>query len=76
MSSEFIIEGLTHRQRFFADILWSLTTTEEVNAFIASLPQADRQECELVKELLVLAFMDDILDTQEADRAIDKIKNL
>jgi hypothetical protein len=68
------IQGLSTKQMALADIMWAISSKEGVDAFIATLPKAERRECELVKEMLVLAFLDDIVNTQEADMVIDKIQ--
>ena len=68
------ILGLNSKQMALADIMWAISSKEGVDAFIATLPRAERRECELVKELLVLAFLDEIVNTQEADRVIDKFR--
>ena len=68
------IQGLSPKQMALADIMWAISSREGVDAFIATLPKAERRECELVKEMLVLAFLDDIVNTQEADMVIDKIQ--
>ena len=68
------ILGMSPKQMALADIMWAISTKEGVDAFIATLPRAERRECELVKELLILAFLDEIVNTQEADRVIDKFR--
>jgi hypothetical protein len=68
------IQGFSPKQKALADIMWAISTKEGVDAFIATLPKAERRECELVKEMLVLAFLDDIVNTQEADMVIDKFR--
>jgi hypothetical protein len=66
------IQGLSPKQMALADIMWAISTKEGVDAFIATLPKAERRECEVVKEMLVLAFLDEIVNTQEANQVIDK----
>jgi hypothetical protein len=68
------IQGMSAKQMALADIMWAISSKEGVDAFIATLPKAERIQCELVKEMLVLAFLDDIVNTQEADMVIDKIQ--
>jgi hypothetical protein len=68
------IQGFSPKQKALADIMWAISTKEGVDAFIATRPKAERRECELVKEMLVLAFLDDIVNTQEADMVIDKFR--
>jgi len=67
------IQGMSAKQMALADIMWAISSKEGVDAFIRTLPKAERRECELVKEMLVLAFLDEIVNTQEADMVIDKI---
>lgn len=66
------IQGFSPKQMALADIMWAISTKEGVDAFIATLPKSERRECELVKEMLVLAFLDEIVNTQEANQVIDK----
>lgn len=54
------IEGLTNKQRLLADIIWSLDTQEQVCSFIATLPARDRREAQLVTQLMILAFIDEV----------------
>jgi hypothetical protein len=68
------IQGFSPKQMALADIMWAISTKEGVDAFIATLPKAERRECELVKEMLVLAFLDEIVNTQEASMVIDKFR--
>jgi hypothetical protein len=68
------IRGLSPKQMALADIMWAISSKEGVDAFIATLPKAERRECEVVKEMLVLAFLDEITNTQDADRVIDKFR--
>ena len=67
------IQGLSRKQMALADIMWAISTKEGVDAFIATLPKADQRECEIVKEMILLAFIDQCTNTQEADMVIDKI---
>ena len=66
------IQGLNPKQMALADIMWSISSKEGVEAFIATLPSAEKRECKSLIELMQLAFMDDISDTHEACVVIDK----
>ena len=66
------IQGLNPKQMALADIMWSISSKEGVEAFIATLPTAEKRECKSLIELMQLAFMDDITDTLEACVVIDK----
>jgi hypothetical protein len=66
------IQGLSPKQMALADIMWAISSKEGVDAFIATLPKAEQRECESLIELMQLAFMDEITDTQEASKVIDK----
>lgn len=39
------IQGLTHKQKVFMDVMWSMDSMPAVNAFIKSLPTRDQQDC-------------------------------
>lgn len=65
------IVGFNKKQRMLADIIWELDTQEQVQAFIKSLPEADRKQAQVVCEMMILAFMDEV-DTVD-ERTIDII---
>jgi uncharacterized protein HemY len=67
------IQGLSPKQMALADIMWAISSKEGVDAFIATLPRAERIECEIVKEMILLAFIDQCDNTQEADRVIKQL---
>lgn len=67
------IQGLSPKQMALADIMWSISSKEDVDAFIATLPRAERIECEIVKEMIMWAFIDQCDNTQEADRVIKRL---
>ena len=54
------IEGLNKKQRLLADIIWSLDTQDQVKAFIVSLPAKDRLQAQLVTQMMILAFIDEV----------------
>ena len=70
------IQGLNPKQMALADIMWSISSKEGVEAFIATLPRAEQLECKSLIELMQLAFMDEVSDTHEASMVIDKIIKL
>ena len=65
------IQGFTKKQQMLADIIWALDTQDQVQAFIRSLPDADRKQAQVVCEMMILAFMDDV-DTVD-ERTLDII---
>jgi len=65
------IVGFNKKQRMLADIIWELDTQDQVQAFIRSLPKKDREQAQVVCEMMILAFMDDV-DTVD-ERTIDII---
>ena len=69
------IEGLNSRQRGWADRLWHFETEEQCLKFIATLPgRSLRQECRMVFEMMKWAALDDVTDTQQAARLLDKYR--
>jgi hypothetical protein len=77
MSVEFTIEGLNPKQRVLADIIWSLEDFGQVQAFIATLPRKERQECHTIIELMKMAVVeqcyDGISESTEAKIVLGKI---
>lgn len=69
------IEGLSKKQRMLADIIWSLDTQDQVQAFIKSLPEKDRKQAVVVTQMMILAFIDEVdtVDEQTID-IINKAK--
>lgn len=61
------IQGMSVKQMALADIMWAISTKEGVDAFIATLPKAERRECETIKQMILLAFIDECENTQEAE---------
>ena len=39
------IQGLTHTQKVFMDVMWSMESMPAVEAFIKTLPTRDGQDC-------------------------------
>ena len=58
------IQGLTHKQKVFMDVMWSMDSMPAVNAFIKSLPTRDQQDC---RSLVAIA----VQDTLEQDNTMD-----
>jgi len=68
------IQGMSAKQMALADIMWAISSREGVDAFIATLPRAERLECETIIQMMLLAFADECNDTHEADMVIDKFR--
>ena len=84
---EIEITGLTKRQQILADILWNIDEWDQVERFIASLPERDRIDCEGILELMRMALVEEYADQMksegrfseeyaEAKEAIAKIKDM
>ena len=67
------IHGMSPKQMALADIMWSISSKEGVDAFIATLPRAERAQCEIIKQMILLAFIDQCDDTQIASRVIQQV---
>jgi hypothetical protein len=68
------IRGLSPKQMALADIMWKISDREGVEAFIATLPKSEARTCRVLIELMQLAFLDEITNTQDANRVIDKFR--
>jgi len=67
------IQGLNSKQMALADIMWAISDQAGVDAFIKTLPKAEQRECENIKQMMILAFIDQCDDTTEADRVIKRV---
>jgi len=68
------IRGLNSKQMALADIMWAISSREGVESFIATLPKSEARTCRVLIEMMQLAFLDEISNTQDADRVIDKFR--
>jgi hypothetical protein len=68
------IRGLSPKQMALADIMWKISDREGVEAFITTLPKSEARTCRVLIELMQLAFLDEITNTQDANRVIDKFR--
>jgi hypothetical protein len=68
------IEGLNKKQRALADVMWAMNGREQVEMFIKALHPKDRKDAETVVEMMILAFIDEVEDTQDACRVIDQFR--
>ena len=64
------LEGLTVRQKQIAEMLWRCPSLEEVDRLVKNMPPAYRQDAETLKELLIAAGLDDVQETELAERAL------
>jgi hypothetical protein len=53
------IEGLTVKQKTLMDVMWSMQEMPQVEAFIKTLPQRDRQDCLSLIEIAVQASLEE-----------------
>jgi len=66
--------GLNAKQMALADIMWSISDQDGVESFIATLPRSEARTCRVLIELMQLAFLDEVDNTQDADKVIDKFR--
>ena len=76
---EIELNGLNARQQVLADIMWELEEYEQVEAFIASLPDREACECQTIIEMMRMELVEGyrrgmgLEDTQEARSAIQSV---
>jgi len=68
------IQGFSSKQRALADIMWTMDSRAKVNSFIGTLMPRDRRDAEVVLEMIILAFTDQIDSVDEAKIALDKFR--
>jgi hypothetical protein len=78
---ELELYGLTARQQFLADIMWQLEEYDDVQAFIATLPDREACEAESIIEMMKLALVEQYAEGMaeevpmtEAKQLIDKVR--
>jgi len=64
------LEGLSQQQMQIAEMLWKCNSLEDVDRLVRNMPPAYRQDAVLVKELLIAAGLDEVQETELADRAL------
>ena len=64
------LEGLTAQQMQIAEMLWKCNSLEDVDRLVRNMPPSYRQDAVLVKELLIAAGLDDVQETELAQRAL------
>jgi hypothetical protein len=66
--------GLNAKEMALADIMWSISDRDGIESFIATLPKSEARTCRVLIELMQLAFLDEITNTQDASRVIDRFR--
>ena len=69
-----LITGLTHKQKALCEIMWALEEYNAVEAFIATLPKAERLECRTLIQMMIMAFADEITEVNEAKEMLDQFR--
>jgi hypothetical protein len=54
--------------------MWGLQTADAVADFLKSLPKRDRKEAEVVKEMILLAFIDQVESVETAKKVLAQFK--
>lgn len=64
------LEGLSQQQVQIAEMLWKCRSLEDVDRLVRNMPPSYRQDAVLVKELLIAAGLDEVQETELAERAL------
>ena len=64
------LEGLSQQQVQIAEMLWKCNSLEDVDRLVRNMPPTYRQDSVVVKELLIAAGLDEVQETELADRAL------
>jgi hypothetical protein len=64
------LEGLSQQQVQIAEMLWKCNSLEDVDRLVRNMPPTYRQDAVVVKELLIAAGLDEVQETELADRAL------
>ena len=66
------IDGLTKSQVRMLDKMWSIDGYEEYMEWKSELCYAQKQQCELLETMVMLAELDEIEDVTEAKNILEK----
>lgn len=72
----FTLEGLNARQKFLADIMWSLEEYTDVERFIKSLPKREAAECRSIIEMMRMALVEQVAPEIQATESYPEAENL
>jgi hypothetical protein len=63
------ITGLTHKQKVFMDVMWTMDSMPAVEAFIKTLPTRDGQDCISLVQIAVQESLeeDNTMELYEQD---------
>jgi hypothetical protein len=64
------IQGFSRKQRALADIIWDMDEGDQVRTFIRALHPKDRQDAQLVCEMMILAFIDQSEEIDDSVKAV------
>jgi hypothetical protein len=64
------LEGLTQQQVQIAEMLWKCNSLEDVDRLVRNMPDTYRKDAMVLKELMIAASLDDVEETQLAERAL------
>lgn len=74
------LHGLTEHQCELLDIIWSIDSMPEVEAWVETLSERDQQECQALIELLAIEILDQqirmAVKFPEASKLIKRIQSL
>lgn len=64
------LKGLTKQQTQIADMLWNCHSLEAVDRLVRNMPESYRKDAVILKELLIAAGLDEVQETELAERAL------
>lgn len=68
------IDGLTKSQVRMLDKMWSIDGYEEYMEWKSELCYAQKQQCELLETMVMLAEIDEVEDVSDAVSVLDRIR--
>lgn len=70
------ITGLTERECWIADLIWSMDSEDQIRAFIQSLPPKDRRSAQAITAIMIYECMEEQIDDYKelADTVIDQCR--
>jgi hypothetical protein len=72
--NDITIEGFSPKQMLLADLVYACQTRDQVDALVRALPAQERLEAQVVIDMIILAYIDQIDSTDLAEKALEQYK--
>ena len=72
--NDITVEGFSPKQMMLADLVYACRTRAQVDALVLALPPQERLEAQVVIDMIILAYIDQVDSTDLAEQALEKFR--